>query len=60
MGYAWAKQVAIPVLKGGNPATLVPVPYKIHNLYLNTASAAFDNLTLPPTLLKSAYQTEDK
>jgi hypothetical protein len=48
------------VLKGSNPATLAPVPYKIHNLYLNTASAAFYNVTLPPTLLHSAYETYDK
>lgn len=60
MGYAWAKQVAVPVLKGSNPATFAPVPYKTFNLYLNTASAAADNLTLPPTLLQSAYATYDK
>jgi putative ABC transport system substrate-binding protein len=60
MGYAWAKQVAIPVLKGGNPATFAPVPYKIYNLYLNKAAAAFDNLTLPPVLLQSASEIYDK
>jgi putative ABC transport system substrate-binding protein len=60
MGYAWATQVAVPVLKGSNPATLAPVPYKIHNLYLNTASAAFYNLLLPLTLRQSAYETYDK
>ncbi len=60
MGYAWATQVAVPVLKGRNPATLTPIPYKIHNLYLNTASVAFDKVTLPPTVLQSAAETYTK
>lgn len=57
MGYAWATQVAVPVLKGTNPSTLTPIPYKIHNLYLNSASAAFDKIVLPPVLLQRAAET---
>ena len=60
MGYEWARQVAVPVLKGADPASLVPVPYKVHELYLNTAAAARDKLTLPPALLQSARHIYEK
>lgn len=52
LGVAWATQAAVPVLLGRDPATLVPVPYRTFDLYLNTATAAADGLTIPPAVLQ--------
>lgn len=52
LGVAWASQVAVPVLLGRDPASFVPVPYRIFDLYLNTATAAADGLTIPPAVLQ--------
>jgi putative ABC transport system substrate-binding protein len=52
LGVAWASQVAVPVLLGRDPSTFVPVPYRTFDLYLNTATAAADGLTLPPAVLQ--------
>lgn len=51
-GVAWASQVAVPVLLGRDPASFVPVPYRTFDLYLNTATAAADGLTIPPAVLQ--------
>jgi putative ABC transport system substrate-binding protein len=59
-GVAWASQVAIPVLLGRDPATFVPVPYRTFDLYLNTATAAADGITLPAAVLQRARKTFDK
>ena len=52
LGVAWASQVAVPVLLGRDPSTFVPVPYRTFYLYLNTATAAADGLTIPPAVLQ--------
>ena len=52
LGVAWATQAAVPVLLGRDPATFVPVPYRTFDLYLNTATAAADGLTIPPAVLQ--------
>ncbi len=59
-GVAWAKEVAVPVLLGRNPATFVPVAYRTYDLYLNAATAKADGLTLPPAVVKRAYKIIDK
>ena len=59
-GVAWASQVAVPVLLGRDPASFVPVPYKTYDLYLNSATAAADGLTIPPAVLQRVKQTFDK
>jgi putative tryptophan/tyrosine transport system substrate-binding protein len=60
LGVAWAKSVAVPVLLGANPATIVPVPYKSFDLYLNSATAAADDIAVPPAVLQRARKTYDK
>ena len=35
----WAKELAVPVLLGRDPGTIVPVPYHAYDLQLNTAAA---------------------
>ena len=52
LGVAWASQVAVPVLLGRDPASFVPVPYRTFDLYLNTATAASDGLTIPAAVLQ--------
>ena len=52
LGLAWASQVAVPVLLGRDPASFVPVPYRTFDLYLNTATAAADGLTIPAAVLQ--------
>lgn len=59
-GVAWAKEVAVPVLLGRNPATFVPVAYRTYDLYLNAATAKADGLTLPQAVVKRAYKIVDK
>jgi ABC-type uncharacterized transport system substrate-binding protein len=48
------------VLLGRDPATFVPVPYRTFDLYLNTATAAADGITLPAAVLQRARKTFDK
>lgn len=59
-GLAWASQVAVPVLLGKDPATFLPVPYRTYDLYLNSATATADGLTVPPAVLARVKQTFDK
>jgi putative ABC transport system substrate-binding protein len=53
-GFDWAKELAVPVLLGRDPGSLVPVPYHAYDLQLNAAAAAAVGLTLPPDLLRAA------
>ena len=53
-GVDWAKDLAVPVLLGRNPGTLVPVPYHAYDLQLNDAAAKAVGLTLVPALVKTA------
>ena len=52
LGFAWASQVAVPVLLGRDPASFLPVPYKTYDLYLNTATATAVGLTIPAAVLQ--------
>lgn len=58
-GFDWANELAVPVLQGRNPGTLVPVPYHAYDLQVNTAAAAAVGLTFPPDLIKSAAKVLD-
>jgi putative ABC transport system substrate-binding protein len=60
MGVAWASEVAVPVLLGRNPATFLPVPYRTYDLYLNSATAAADGITVPQAVLARVKHTFDK
>jgi putative ABC transport system substrate-binding protein len=59
-GVAWAKEVAVPVLLGRDPATFVPVAYKTYDLYINAATATADGLKLPDSVLTGAHVTQGK
>jgi putative tryptophan/tyrosine transport system substrate-binding protein len=58
-GFDWAKELAVPVLLGRDPGTVVPVPYHAYDLQLNTAAATAVGVTLPPDLIKSAAKVID-
>ncbi|HEX3349976.1 MAG TPA: ABC transporter substrate-binding protein [Acetobacteraceae bacterium] len=52
-GVAWAKLGAVPVLLGQDPATMMPVPYKTYDLYLNAATAKADGIAIPDALQRA-------
>jgi putative tryptophan/tyrosine transport system substrate-binding protein len=56
-GVAWARLVAVPVLLGKDPATFLPVPYRDYDLYLNTATASADGITVSEAVAKRAKTT---
>lgn len=58
-GFDWAKELAVPVLLGRDPGTIVPMPYHAFDLQLNTAAAAAAGITLPPELIKTAAKVLD-
>lgn len=58
-GVDWAKELAVPVLLGRDPGTLLPVPYHAYDLQLNTAAAAAAGVKLPPELAKAAAKVID-
>ncbi len=51
--------LAVPVLLGRDPGTIVPVPYHAFDLQLNTAAAAAADIPLPPELVKTAAKVFD-
>jgi len=59
-GVDWATDVAVPILLGRNPGTIVPVRYRAWDLYVNTAAAAATNVTIPPELVQKAKKVFDK
>ncbi len=58
-GFDWAKELAVPVLQGHDPGTLVPVPYHAYDLQLNKLAAAAAGVTLPQELLAAATKVID-
>jgi len=58
-GFDWAKELAVPVLQGRDPGTIVPVPYHAYDLQLNSAAAAAVGIMLPPDLVKAAAKVID-
>jgi len=59
-GLDWATDVAVPILLGRNPGTIVPVRYRAWDLYVNTAAASAMNVTVPPALVQKAKKVFDK
>ena len=59
-GIDWATDVAVPILLGRNPGTIVPVRYRAWDLYVNTAAATAMNVTVPPALVQKAKKVFDK
>jgi putative ABC transport system substrate-binding protein len=59
-GVDWATEVAVPVLLGRDPGTLVPVSFRGYDLNLNTAAARAASITLSPDVLKQATKVYDK
>jgi putative ABC transport system substrate-binding protein len=59
-GVDWANDIAVPVLLGRDPGTLVPARYRRWVLYLNTATAAAMGVTVPPQLVAQAGKVFDK
>jgi putative ABC transport system substrate-binding protein len=59
-GMDWANDIAVPVLLGSDPGTLVPARYRRWVLYLNTAAAAAMGVTVPPPLVAQAGKVFDK
>jgi putative ABC transport system substrate-binding protein len=58
-GFDWAKELAVPVLQGRDPGSIVPMPYHAYDLQLNSAAAAAAGITLPPDLIKTAAKVID-
>lgn len=59
-GVDWAKELAVPVLLGRDPGSIVPMPYHAYDLQLNTAAAAAAGISLPPDLVKTAAKVFDQ
>lgn len=59
-GVDWAKKVAIPVLLGKDPGTIVPVEAEVFEEHINTAAAKAVGLTVPEAVLKKASKVYDK
>ena len=60
IGLDWANDIAVPVLLGRYPGTLVPARYRRWVLYLNTAAAAQMGVSVPPQLVSQAGKVFDK
>jgi putative ABC transport system substrate-binding protein len=59
-GVDWAKKVAIPVLLGKDPGTIVAVEAEVFEVHVNTAAAQAYGLTIPEAVVKSASKVFDK
>ena len=59
-GVDWAKKVAVPVLLGKDPGTVVPVEAEVFETRINTAAAKAAGITIPEAILKQADKVFDK
>jgi putative ABC transport system substrate-binding protein len=59
-GVDWAKKVAVPVLLGKDPGTIVAVEAEVFEVHVNTAAAKAFGLTIPEAIVKSASKVFDK
>jgi putative ABC transport system substrate-binding protein len=53
-GVDWARKVAVPVLGGRNPGTLVAVEAEVFETHVNLAAAKAVGLTVPEAIVKQA------
>ena len=59
-GIDWANDIAVSVLLGRDPGTIVPARYRRWVLYLNTAAASAMGVTVPAQLVSQAGKVFDK
>jgi len=59
-GVDWAKKVAVPVLLGKDPGTVLAVEAEVFEVHINTAAAKAAGLTVPDAVLKQATKTFEK
>ncbi len=59
-GVDWAKKVAVPVLLGKDPGTVVPVAAEVFEMRVNTAAAKAVGITIPDEIVKKADKVFDK
>jgi len=59
-GVDWARKVAVPVLLGKDPGTIVAVEAEVFEVHVNTAAAQAVGLTVPEAIVKSASKVFDK
>jgi putative ABC transport system substrate-binding protein len=59
-GVDWARKVAIPVLLGKDPGTIVAVEAEVFEVHVNTAAAKAVGLSVPEAIVKSSSKVFDK
>jgi putative tryptophan/tyrosine transport system substrate-binding protein len=53
-GVDWARKVAVPVLQGKDPGTLLAVEAEVFEVHVNVAAARAAGLTVPDSVVKQA------
>jgi putative ABC transport system substrate-binding protein len=53
-GVQWAQELAVPVLLGRDPGSLLPIRPRKYDLFLNLAAASSARLALPPSIASRA------
>ncbi|HEY7608583.1 MAG TPA: ABC transporter substrate-binding protein [Alphaproteobacteria bacterium] len=59
-GVDWAKKVAVPVLLGKDPGTIVAVEAEVFEVRVNLAAAKAAGLTVPEAVVKAAGKVYEK
>ena len=59
-GVDWAKKVAVPVLLGKDPGTVLAAEAEVFEVHINTTAAKAAGLTVPEAVLKQATKTFEK
>ena len=54
IGQDWAAKIAVPVLLGQDPGTIVPIEAQVFELHVNAGAAKAAGLTIPDDILKQA------
>ncbi len=59
-GVDWARKVAVPVLLGKDPGTLLAVEAEVFESHVNLAAAKAVGLTVPEAIVKQATKVFEK
>jgi putative ABC transport system substrate-binding protein len=59
-GVDWARKVAVPVLLGKDPGTVVPVAAEVFEMRVNLAAAKAAGLAVPDAIVKQASKVFEK
>jgi putative tryptophan/tyrosine transport system substrate-binding protein len=59
-GVDWARKVAVPVLLGADPASVIPVEAEVFEVRVNAAAARAAGLSVPPAVVKQASKVLDQ